>query len=351
MKLFSKLLLILMLVAITSNGASSQEAAPAIEKDKAEEAMTSEKSAKNQNPYMDDDLLIIGTGSISGIYYPTGGAICRVLNKERKHTGVRCAVESTPGSIYNINALRGAEFDFALIQSDWQEHALNGTSIFNKDKPFEKLRHLFSLYTEAFTVVVKKSSDIKEFNQIKGKVVNIGHQGSGVKATMEEVMKVKGWKKEDFKSLSQLKPTEQARGLCDGKIDVMIVASGHPNTSVQEVSSLCETRLIDVSGADVENFIKSNPEFSTIVIPGGMYNGNPNDVTTFGIKATVVATTDTSERLAYILTKSIFENLGKFKTLHPVFSGLTEEKMFSEGRTAAYHAGAEKYYKEKGWIK
>lgn len=317
----------------------------------AQEVPSTPVEDRNSNPYMDDQLIVIGTGAISGIYYPAGGAICRVINKERKYLGLRCAAESTPGSIYNINSLKAAEFDFAIIQSDWQEHAVNGTSVFSLDKGFDKLRHLFSLYTEAFTVVVKKSSEIKLFDDLKGKVVNIGTKGSGIQATMEEIMKVKGWSKADFKALSQLKPTEQARALCEGKIDAMIVASGHPNSVVQDVTSMCETRLIDVNGADIQNFVKSNTEYSLVVIPGGMYNGNPKDVTTFGIKATVVSTTDVSEKLAYNLTKAVFENLPKFKTLHPVFATLTAEKMVTEGRTAAFHAGAEQYYAEKGWLK
>lgn len=350
MTLISKLFLS---IALISFNASYALAAPTDEVKPQEQPTlkTSEADNLNSSPYMDNKLLVIGTGAITGIYYPTGGAICRVINKERKHLGLRCAAESTPGSIYNLNSLRAAEFDFAIVQSDWQEHAVNGTSVFNKDKGFDKLRHLFSLYTEAFTVIVKKTSNIKTFDDIKDKIVNIGHQGSGVKATMEEVMKVKSWTKENFKSLTQLKPTEQARALCDGKIDVMIVASGHPNSSVQEVASLCETRLIDVSGTEIQNFIKSNPEFSTIVIPGGMYNGSPNDVTTFGIKATLVSTSDVSDKLAYNLTKAVFENLQKFKTLHPVLAGITPEKMVMEGRTAPFHKGAEQYYTERGWLK
>ncbi len=315
----------------------------------ADDAKSSE--AKNLNPYKDDKLMVIGTGAVTGVYYPAGGAICRLINKERKTLGTRCAVESTPGSIYNLNALKNAEVDFAIVQSDWQEHAYNGTGQFVKSGRFDKLRHLFSLHTEAFTVIVQKKSDIQKFDDIKGRIVNIGNEGSGVRATMEELMTAKGWTKNDFKSLSELKPAEQAKALCDGKIDVMILATGHPNGAVQEVVSMCETRIINVDGEQIANFVQSNPEFSMTVIPGGVYNGNPNDITTFGVKATVVSTTDTSEQMAYNMTKVVFDNLEAFKALHPVFSQLSAEKMVSEGKTAPIHPGAEKYLKEKGLLK
>jgi TRAP transporter TAXI family solute receptor len=306
---------------------------------------------KNLNPYMDDKMIVIGTGAITGVYYPAGGAMCRLINKQRKELGIRCAVEATAGSIYNIDALKNAEVDFGIVQSDWQEHAYNGTGTFSKTGRYDKLRHLFSLHSEAFTVIVTKGSDVMGFDDIKGRVVNIGPIGSGVRATMEELMKAKGWVKENFKSLAEFQPAEQAQALCDGRIDVMILATGHPNTLAQEVSSMCETRIVNVDGEQIASFVQSNPAFSMTVIPGGMYNGSPNDITTFGVKATVVSTSEVSTDIAYNLTKSVFDNLDAFKTLHPVFTYLKKDEMFKQGRSAPYHPGAEKYYKEAGLIK
>jgi uncharacterized protein len=344
----TKILKSLIFLIAFSNFAFAQQAVAPVVPDEVKPVVA---DPKNFKPYQDDKLVVIGTGAVTGIYYPAGGAICRLMNKERKAMGVRCAVESTPGSIYNINALKNAEVDFAIVQSDWQEHAYNGTGLFVKPGRFDKLRHLFSLHNEAFTVIVPKKSDIQKFDDIKGRIVNIGSEGSGVRATMEELMKAKGWAKTDFKSLSELKPAEQAKALCDGRIDVMILATGHPNGGVQEVVSMCETRIISVDGDQIAAFVQSNPEFSMTVIPGGLYNGSPNDITTFGVKATITSTTDVSEQMAYNLTRVVFDNLDAFKALHPVFAQLTAEKMVSEGRTAPLHAGAEKYFKEKGLLK
>lgn len=311
-----------------------------------EKPQTSIDNNANLTPYMDDKMVVVGTGVITGIYYPAGGAMCRLINKQRKSLGLRCAVESTPGSIYNINALKNAELDFAIIQSDWQEHAFNGTGAFSKIGRYDKLRHMFSLHSEAFTVIVQKKSDIQTFDDIKGRIVNIGTEGSGVRATMEELMKAKGWTKENFNSLSEFKPTEQAKALCDGRIDVMILATGHPNSLAQEVASMCETRIINVDGDQIASFVESNPEFSMTVIPGGMYNGSPNDITTFGVKATVVSTSEISEENVYNMTKSVFDNFEAFKSLHPVFSHLKKEKMIEDGMSAPIHPGAAKYFKE-----
>jgi uncharacterized protein len=332
--------------------ASPDSAPKASQQSNTKSVPTEDASAdnKNKNPYIDDKLVVVGTGAITGIYYPAGGIICRLVNKERKNLSIRCAVESTPGSIYNLSALQNAEVDLAIIQSDWEEHAYNGTGYFAKIGKIDKLRHIFSLHNEAFTLIVQKKSDIKKFDDIKNHVVNIGPEGSGGRATMEDVMKAKGWGKQDFKSLAEYKQSDQAKVLCDGKVDAVIVASGHPSGAVQEISSLCETRIIDINDEVIQKFILGNPKLAPTIIPGGMYPGNPNDTSTFGAKANLVTTTDVSDDIAYNITKTVLENLDAFKSLHPVFQHLDRTKMLKEGRTAPFHDGALKYYREKGLI-
>lgn len=301
-------------------------------------------------PALDDKLMVIGTGAIMGVYYPAGGAVCRLVNKERKTLGIRCSVEPTPGSVYNLEALQAAEVDFAIIQSDWQEHAYNGTGVFAPKGRYEKLRYVFSLHNEAVTVVVPKASKIKKFDDIRGHVVNIGLEGSGIRTTIDDIMKAKNWTKADFKSLSEFPPSQQAKALCSGNIDVMMLATGHPNGLLQEVSNMCEVRILDVNDDVIKKFIAGNPQFATTVIPGGLYSGIPNDVHTFGVKATVVTSSDVSEYMVYNITKIIFDNIAAFKSLHPVLANLDPAKMATEGRTAPYHKGALKYYLERGLV-
>ncbi|MEJ2424606.1 MAG: TAXI family TRAP transporter solute-binding subunit [Candidatus Thiodiazotropha sp.] len=291
----------------------------------------------------------IGTGGLTGVYYPTGGAICRLLNMERKRHGIRCSVESTGGSIFNLNTIASGELDFGVAQSDWQYHAYQGTSKFSERGPNPDLRAVFSIHSEPFTVMTRKDSKIKGFEDLKGKRVNIGNPGSGQRGTMEVMMKREGWSKEDFKLASELKATEQARALCDNKIDAMVYVVGHPNASIKEAATACDARLVPVAGKIVEVLVSETPYYAMAVIPGGMYRGTDTDTPTFGVKATLVTSASVDEEVVYELVKAVFDNLGDFRKLHPAFAHLKAVEML-EGNTAPFHPGALRYYKEKGWL-
>ena len=293
----------------------------------------------------------VGTGGITGVYYPAGGAICRLLNRGRKEHRIRCSVESTGGSVSNLNAIRNGSIDFGIVQSDWQYHAYSGTGFFADQKPFKALRSVFSLYTETFTIAVLDKSDIKELDDIVGKRVNIGPQGSGMYATMEVLMATKNWTKSSFSNITYLQPQEQPKALCEGKIDVMIYAAGNPNGVLQEATQSCKTRILNVDKETIDKLVKSNSFYVKAVIPGGVYAGNPNSVQTFGVKASLVASEKTPSEVVYNLTKSVFENLDNFKTLHPVFSSLKKEDMIKEGSSAPMHPGALRYFKEAHLLK
>jgi TRAP transporter TAXI family solute receptor len=306
------------------------------------------KSDQNLKPYMDDKLIVIGTGNVSGIYYPAGGIICRLMNRDRKTLGIRCAVESSDGSIANLQMLDRDEIDFGLVQSDWQENAYYGLGAF-KDERVEKLRFILSLHSETFTVIIKRNSDIKTFDDLKGRAINTGAVGSGSRATWDELMRAKGWQNDMFKKLSDLKAVEQPSALCNNEIDAIILLTGHPNGIVDEIAKSCDITILDVNDSEVVNFIAANPEYVKSIIPSGIYASIPEDVTTFGVKTTLVSTTDTSEDIVYKLTKQIFENLDVIKAINPVFNQLDTQKMVTEGRTAPIHPGALKYYKEKNF--
>ena len=297
-----------------------------------------------------DKFITIGTGGVTGVYYPTGGAICRLVNRGRKGHGIRCSVESTGGSVYNLNALRDGGLDLAVAQSDWQYHAYNGTSIFADQGAFSTLRSVFSLHTEAFTVIVRKNSGINSLDDLVGQRVNIGNPGSGNRATMEVVMRAMGWTKDDFKVTSELKGSEQPQALCDNKIDVMIYNAGHPNGAVQEVATSCDVKIIPVQGPAIDRLVDKSPYYAYTTIPGGMYAGNDNSVRTFGVKATFVSTSKVDQDVIYQLVKAVFDNFDNFKTLHPVFVSLDPKRLVREGNTAPLHEGARRYFRERGLL-
>ncbi len=292
----------------------------------------------------------VGTGAITGVYYPAGGAICRLLNRGRKEHGIRCSVESTGGSVSNLNAIRSDGLEFAIVQSDWEYHAFNGTGFFADQKPFKELRSVFSLYTETFAIAVPEKSKIRTLDDLVGKRVNFGVQGSGMYATMEMLTANKGWTKETFSEITHLPPSEQPKALCEGKIDVMIYMSGNPNGVLQEATQTCRVRILSIDKETIDNLVKQNSFYVKAIIPGGMYPRNPKNIDTFGVRAVVVTSEKVNPDVVYNMTKSVFENFDNFKTLHPVFASLKKEDMTKNG-DIPIHAGALKYFRENKLLK
>ncbi len=292
----------------------------------------------------------IGTGAITGVYYPAGGAICRLLNRGRKDHGIRCSVESTGGSVSNLNAIRSSMLDFSIVQSDWEYHAYNGTGFFADQDAFKELRSVFSLYTETFAIAVPERSNINNIDGLVGKKVNFGVKGSGMYATMEMLMNIKGWTKDSFAQITYLQPSEQPKALCDGKIDAMIYMAGNPNGVLQEAAQTCRVRILSFDKETVNNIIKENEFYVDAKIPGGMYPGNPKNIDTFGVKAVVVTSKKMDPEVVYQMTKSVFDNFDNFKTLHPVFATLDKDRMV-KSRTLPIHPGALKYFKKENMLK
>ena len=297
-----------------------------------------------------EEFITIGTGGVTGVYYPTGGAICRLVNKGRKEHGIRCSVESTGGSVYNINTIREGELEFGVAQSDWQHHAYNGTSKFEEAGAFEGLRAVFSVHPEPFTVVARADAGITNFDDLKGKRVNIGNPGSGQRGTMEVLLEAKGMSTDDFALATELKAAEQSAALCDNQIDAMVYTVGHPSGSIQEATTACDSVLVTVDGDAVAGLISDHPSYRSATIPGGMYRGNDGDTMTFGVGATFVSSTDVSEEAVYTVVKSVMENIEDFRKLHPAFANLEPKEMATAGLSAPLHPGAAKYYKEAGLI-
>ncbi|MCB1356362.1 MAG: TAXI family TRAP transporter solute-binding subunit [Maritimibacter sp.] len=294
-------------------------------------------------------FITIGTGGQTGVYFVVGQSICRLVNRGTAEHNLKCTAPSTGGSIANINAIKAGDMDMGVAQSDWQYHAFNGTSQFEGQK-FDKLRAVFSVHGEPFTVIARADAGIASFDDLKGKRVNVGNPGSGQLATMEVVLDAKGWTMGDFALASELKPAEQAAALGDNKVDAIIYTVGHPNGSIQEAVSTVDAVIVPVEGPEIDALIADNPFYAKAVIPGGMYKGTDADVNTFGVKATFVTSADVPDDVVYEVVKAVFDNFDRFKRLHPAFENLTEEGMISEGLSAPLHPGAEKYYKERGWM-
>ncbi|MBT3536866.1 MAG: TAXI family TRAP transporter solute-binding subunit [Rhodospirillaceae bacterium] len=291
----------------------------------------------------------IGTGGVTGVYYPTGGAICRLVNKGRKKHGIRCAAESTGGSIYNINTVRAGELEFGVAQSDWQYHAYNGTSKFKDKGAFKDLRAVFSVHPEPVTIIASDRSGIKNISDLKGMRVNIGNPGSGTRGTWEVMEEAMGWKRSDLKLAAGMKSAETGAAVCDDKLDAYFWLVGHPSALTQESLATCAAHLVNATGPAIDKLVAENSYYRTATIPAGMYN-NKSDIKTFGVGATFVTSAKVPDDVVYILVKAVFDNFDQFKKLHPAFRHLDPKQMIKDSLSAPLHAGAVKYYKEKGWM-
>ena len=298
---------------------------------------------------VEQQFVSIGTGGITGVYYPTGGAICRLVNKNRKVHGIRCSAESTGGSIYNINTIRAGELEFGVAQSDWQYHAYNGTSKFADKGKFTKLRAVFSVHPEPVTVIARDGSGIKQLTDVKGKRMNIGNPGSGTRGTWEVIEEAFGWSRSDLRLAAEMKSAETGQAVCDGKIDAYFWLVGHPSALTQESLATCDAHLVDVIGPAIDKLVRDNSFYRSAIIPAGIYN-NDRDIQTFGVGATFVSSADVSDHVVYTIVKAVFDNFSDFKKLHPAFANLTEKEMISDSLSAPLHNGAIKYYKERGWM-
>jgi TRAP transporter TAXI family solute receptor len=278
-----------------------------------------------------------------------GQSICRLVNRGTAEHNLKCTAPSTGGSIANINAIKAGDMDMGVAQSDWQFHAFNGSSEF-EGAGYDKLRAVFSVHGEPFTVVARADSGISTFDDLFGKRVNVGNPGSGQRATMDVVLGAMGKSADDFALASELKPAEQSAALGDNKVDAIIYTVGHPNGSIQEATSTVDAKLVSVTGDAIDGLVAERPYYAKAVIPGGLYKGNDQDTETFGVKATFVTSADVDEDVVYTVVKAVFENFDRFKGLHPAFATLAEEEMIADGLSAPLHPGAEKYYRERGWI-
>ena len=294
-------------------------------------------------------FISIGTGGVTGVYYPTGGAICRLVNKNRKQHGIRCSAESTGGSIYNINTIRAGELEFGVAQSDWQYHAYHGTSKFENQGRFKKLRAVFSVHPEPVTVIARDGTGIKNISDVKGKRLNIGNPGSGTRGTWEVMEEAMGWMRSDLRLAASMKSAETGQAVCDGKIDAYFWLVGHPSALTQESLVTCDAHLVDVTGPAIDRLVADNSYYRTATIPAGMYN-NKRAIRTFGVGATFVTSADVSDHVVYTVVKAVFDNFAGFKKLHPAFANLNEQEMITDSLSAPLHPGAVKYYKERGWM-
>ncbi len=299
-------------------------------------------------PAFSAEFITIGTGGVTGTYYPTGGAICRQVNKMKKETKIRCSVESTGGSVYNINTIKNGELDFGIAQSDTVYQASNGTGKF-EGKKVAKLKSVLAIYPELLALVTRKDSNINSIMDVKGKRINLGNPGSGNEATAMTLFAANDIKKSDLKFAGALKAAEMPDALRDNKIDGYFYMIGHPNANIKDATNSVDTKIVPLDGKAIDGLIKKYPYFAKAQIAEGLYKGVDAPINTFGVKAVLVTSDDVSDKAVYTVVKAILENFDSFKKLHPAYNHITKESLL-DGLSAPLHEGAKKYFKEAGLL-
>lgn len=295
-------------------------------------------------------FVTIGTGGVTGVYYPTGGAIAKIVNKKSDTYGIKATVESTRGSVYNINALLTGDLEFGIAQSDRQYQAVNGSAEWKKSGPQNNLRSVFSIHPEAITLICSKACNVTSVNGLKGKRVNIGNPGSGQLQNSKDVLSAFNINLDDI-SAEYVKAVEAPGLLQDEKIDAFFYTVGHPNGNIKEATSgRIKVNFIPIKGEGIDRMLDNFPYYTKAIIPGTFYPlTGGKDVESIGVKATLVTSRRVDKAVVYAITREVFENLEKFKTLHPAYAVLTKKNML-QGLSAPIHKGALLYYKEAGLI-
>ena len=287
-------------------------------------------------------FLNIGTGGTAGTYYPIGGAIAEVLNKEIP--GMSASAQSTGASVANINMLGDGEIDLATVQNDIAYYAAHGTEMFT-DKKVNGLQGIASLYPETCQFVTLKSSGIKSLAELKGKRVAVGAVGSGVEANVRQILAAYGVSYDDIDA-QFLSFAEGANALKDGNVDVAVLTAGYPTASVQDIASQNPVRLLPVEEKIADKLIAEYPFYTKTVIPAGTYAGFNEDIPSVSVMAMLVAGPTVNADLGYSITKAIFGNLDRLQAAHAVGKQITKDTA-KAGMSLPMNAGAEKYFNEK----
>lgn len=304
--------------------------------------------AQGDVPAPEPTMVTIGTGGITGMYYTTGGAIAHMLNDKRDTYHIRCVVEATGGSVFNVNAVMAGDLQFGVVQSDRQYQALKGVAEWAQKGPQKNLRAVFSIYPESVTLVAAVDAGIKNIQDLKGKRVYLGGAGTGPFRNATDALKAAGIDYEVDLKAETATPAEAPDLLQQGRIDAFFYTVGHPDAAIGEaVAGARKVRFVPIAGID--GLLARSPYYARSTVPVKAYPGaqNSTDVVTFGVKATLVTSADTPDQVVYAITREVFENLDAFRKLHPAFSDLTEKGML-EGLSAPLHPGARKYYMEAG---
>lgn len=293
------------------------------------------------------ETVIIGAGSVAGVYYPAAGAICQVVNSARTGDDPTCVVIPGEGSKESLEALRAGLTEFAIVQSDWQFWAHNGADFFSDPTPFLSLNAVFDLHAEPLVIAVRRDSGINTLADLKGKRVGVGAPATAERGMMEALLGALGWSMSDFAEVQEIATRQQTVALCNDSIDSAVYAVGSPSATLVALTAQCDVSLLPLTGPAVEKLLSENSFYRKAAIPAGIYSGIDVAVPTFGVGATLVTHADVPDAAVEAMITAVFENLDAFRSLHPALTWLEATQMARDGMSAPLHRAAARFFSKR----
>jgi hypothetical protein len=274
----------------------------------------------------DIQLFTFGAGDVSGGYYAAANAICETVNRN-EHGLFRCSPDPTPGSIYNVNALRNGELDFALVQSDWHRRAYMGTGQYASEGPLGNLRSVMGLYSETLTIVARRDAGIGSLGDLSGKHIDVGHPASGRRATVDQILEALGLRYSDFSEVAELPVGAALEALCEKEIDATLLIVGHPNAGVSRLLNECDAMLVPVSAEAASTIIAALPDMKMSVIAPENYPKMATAIPSVAVTATVMTRADVDPVVVRSMVRNTLANLEILARNAPVLKGLDPKDM------------------------
>ena len=297
-----------------------------------------------------ESFFAIATGRPGGIYHPLGAAVCRMFHFEERTDALHCRSRSSSGSVANLAMLRDGRAEFALVQADLEEAAVDGTGFFEGAGPAPELRIVLSLHMEYFTVISRARLNLAGFNDLRGRRIGIGEEGSGQRASKDDLFAAYGLALDDLAGIVESDLATEVEQLCEGQLDALFFFVGHPNGLLQDAASRCGVKFVPIEGPEAEQLTQRKPFLVNVLIPGGIYSGIDHDTPTLGTRCVLLASASVPEGTVYELVKAVFEHFDTFRRLHPAWADLTRRSIVPKGLAAPLHPGAERYLREKGYL-
>ncbi len=289
------------------------------------------------------DTIKVGTGGTTGTYYAFAGAATTAITTD----SYNFEVVSTGGSQANIEGIDDGDYHMATVQNDVMNYAYNGTNGFAS--PIRTFSAVACIYPEVCQLVATEDSGIKSLEDLKGKTVSIGAQGSGVFYNATQILAAAGINYETDINATYLSFGDSATGLKDGTIHAAFITAGTPTTAITELATATNVVAIDLGEDVIAKLMNDYPFYTKYEMTSTDYGFITEPVNTVAIMATFVVTNEMSEDQVYEITKNLWED-ADVATCHAKAAQMDINTTVNGIGDVPLHPGALKYYVEKGIV-